>query len=281
MIQVENLSFSYTQQPFLKDISFSVGKGEIFGFLGPSGAGKSTMQKILLGLIKDYTGHASIAGMEFRKADSTFYERIGVDFEFPALYEKLTARQNLLFSASLYHKKGMDVDTLLEMAGLSYSADQKVSTFSKGMKSRLGFIRALVHDPDVLFLDEPTSGLDPVHVQKMKEMILAQKQKGKTIVLTTHQMMDAQQLCDSVAFIDQGKILAIESPEALIHAYSNHTVTYTWNMEKQYSATIPMETMKHDLLLKKLITENRLLSIHSNEPTLNDIFIKLMERNRP
>ena len=173
------------------------------------------------------------------------------------------------------------MDTLLEMAGLSYSADQKVSTFSKGMKSRLGFIRALVHDPDVLFLDEPTSGLDPVHVQKMKEMILAQKQKGKTIVLTTHQMMDAQQLCDSVAFIDQGKILAIESPEALIHAYSNHTVTYTWNMEKQYSATIPMETMKHDLLLKKLITENRLLSIHSNEPTLNDIFIKLMERNRP
>lgn len=278
MIQVKNLSFSYTKQPFITDMSFSVSAGEIFGFLGPSGAGKSTLQKILIGMLTAYQGSVQVNGIECRERTKSFYEEIGVDFEFSTMYEKLSARENLRFFSSLYEKKPRPMDELLEMVGLERDADKRVSEYSKGMKARLNFIKALLHDPALLCLDEPTSGLDPTNSRMMKDMILAEKRKGKTILLTTHNMQDAAELCDRVAFIVGGKICALDSPHNLIMLKGASTVTYTWTENGEHSASCPLRHLSADEQLKRLIAENRVQSIHSSEPTLNDIFMDITGR---
>ena len=278
MIQVSNLSFSYTKQPFISDMGFSVSSGEIFGFLGPSGAGKSTLQKVLIGMITTYQGSAMVNGVECKERTKRFYEDIGVDFEFSTMYEKLTARENLQFFSSLYEKKPRPIEGLLKMVGLEHDADKRVSDYSKGMKARLNFIKALLHDPLLLCLDEPTSGLDPTNSRMMKDMILAEKAKGKTILLTTHNMQDATELCDRVAFIVNGKICALDSPHNLIMSKGAATVTYTWIDNGEHSASCPLDRLSADEQLKRLIAENSLQSIHSSEPTLNDIFMDITGR---
>ena len=278
MIQVSNLSFSYTKKPFISDMNFSVSTGEIFGFLGPSGAGKSTLQKILIGMLTTYQGSVRVNGTECKERTKSFYEDIGVDFEFSTMYEKLTARENLEFFRSLYQKKGRPINTLLEMVGLEQDADKRVSKYSKGMKSRLNFIKALLHDPVLLCLDEPTSGLDPTNCRMMKNLILAERAKGKTILLTTHNMQDAAELCDKVAFIVGGKICALDSPHNLIMSRGAATVTYTWLDNGEHSISCPLNQISSDEQLRKLIAENRLQSIHSSEPTLNDIFMDITGR---
>lgn len=278
MIQVSNLSFSYTKKPFISDMSFSVSPGEIFGFLGPSGAGKSTLQKVLIGMLSTYEGSAKVNGVECRERTNRFYEDIGVDFEFSTMYEKLTAKENLRFFSSLYQKKPRPIEELLEMVGLRHDADKRVSDYSKGMKARLNFIKALLHDPLLLCLDEPTSGLDPTNSRMMKDMILAEKAKGKTILLTTHNMQDAAELCDRVAFIVNGQICALDSPHNLIMSKGAAAVTYTWIENGEHSATCPLDRLSSDKKLKTLIAENRLQSIHSSEPTLNDIFMDITGR---
>lgn len=278
MIQVRDLRFSYTKQPFIEGMNFEVQSGEIFGFLGPSGAGKSTLQKILTGLLITYAGSVSVNGMEVKRHDNSFYEWIGVDFEFPSLYGKLTARENLRFFASLY-KKQQPIDPLLESVGLLPYADKKVSDFSKGMKARLNFIKALIHDPVLLFLDEPTSGLDPSNARLMKDIILKEKAKGKTILLTTHNMYDATELCDRVAFIVDGKLRALDSPRNLIMSKGASKVQYTYSQNgREERAEIPLCRTGDDAVLQRLIRESKLLSIHSGEPTLNDIFVELTGR---
>ena len=278
MIQVSNLSFSYTKQPFISDMSFSVSSGEIFGFLGPSGAGKSTLQKVLIGMITTYHGSAMVNGVECKERTKRFYENIGVDFEFSTMYEKLTAKENLQFFSSLYEKKPRPIEELLKMVGLEHDADKCVSEYSKGMKARLNFIKALLHDPLLLCLDEPTSGLDPTNSRMMKDMILAEKAKGKTILLTTHNMQDATELCDRVAFIVNGKICALDSPHNLIMSKGAANVTYTWIDNGEHSACCPLDRLSADEQLKRLIAGNRLQSIHSSEPTLNDIFMDITGR---
>lgn len=278
MIQVSHLSFGYTKQPIISDMNFCVSAGEIFGFLGPSGAGKSTLQKILIGMLRTYQGSAVVNGIECKKRTKHFYEEIGVDFEFSTMYEKLTARENLRFFSSLYEKKPRPIEELLRRAGLEQDADKRVADYSKGMKSRLNFIKALLHDPLLLCLDEPTSGLDPVNSRMMKDMILEEKAKGKTILLTTHNMQDATELCDRVAFIVNGKICALDSPHNLIMSKGAATVTYTWMEGKERRADCPLDRLSLDERLKDLIAENRLQSIHSSEPTLNDIFMDITGR---
>lgn len=278
MIWVKDLSFSYTSRPFIENMSFDVRKGEIFGFLGPSGAGKSTLQKILTGLLTVYQGSVKVNGIEVKNHKNDFYEDIGVDFEFPSLYEKLTARENLRFFASLY-KKSLDADELLESVGLLQDADKRVSDFSKGMKSRLNFIKALIHDPKILFLDEPTSGLDPSNARRMKDIILKQKAMGKTIVLTTHNMYDATELCDRVAFIVDGSLRALDTPRNLIMAKGASIIRYAYLQDgKEKQREVPINRTGEDELLQKLLKDNRLLSIHSSEPTLNEIFVEITGR---
>ena len=287
MIQVKNLSFSYTKKPFIEDMNFAVSEGEIFGFLGPSGAGKSTLQKILLGMLPGYGGSAVVCGTECKTGSSDFYQQIGVDFEYSTMYEKLSARENLEFFSSLYEKtsggkngdvSGRSIDELLAMVGLENDADKRVSDFSKGMKSRLNFIKALVHDPKILFLDEPTSGLDPTNNRLMKDIILEEKKRGKTILLTTHNMQDATELCDRVAFIVGGKIYALDTPHNLIMSKGAAKVSYSWIENGEQTGECVLDEMASDERLQKLIAENRIISIHSSEPTLNDIFMEITGR---
>lgn len=279
MIRVNGLSFSYTRDPYIEDIHFEVKKGEVFGFLGPSGAGKSTLQKILTGVLSNYQGCVNVLNYEAKKAPASFYEEIGVDFEYPSLFEKLSAVENMSFFASLYERR-RNIQELLQRVGLQYEAEKKVMHFSKGMKSRLNFIKALVHDPKLLFLDEPTSGLDPTNARVLKDMILEEKRKGKTIILTTHNMYDASELCDRVAFIVDGTIKALDSPRNLIMSRGAAQIIYTYkkgNCEIQGST--PLNETKKDPLLKRLLEENRITSIHSSEPTLNDIFLEITGRS--
>ena len=278
MIDVKKLYFSYTDKPFVENVSFHVGKGEIFGFLGPSGAGKSTIQKVLTGLNTKYKGSVKVAGTEIRERTNRFYENIGVDFEFSTCYEKFTARQNLAYFASLYEKQPRSIDELLHMVGLENDGDKKVGDFSKGMRSRLNFIKALIHDPDILFLDEPTSGLDPTNNRLMKDIILAEKKRGKTVIITTHNMFDATELCDQVAFIVAGKVSALDSPHNLIMSRVAAKIQYTYYDKGEKTGECLLDRTTEDKLLKNLISENRLLSIHSSEPTLNDIFVDITGR---
>ncbi|MDN9166537.1 ABC transporter ATP-binding protein [Clostridioides difficile] len=279
MIKVDDLSFSYTDRDFLQNINFEVEKGEILGFLGPSGAGKSTLQKILIGMITNYGGSVIVNGVESKRHSNKFYENIGVDFEFPSLYEKLTAIENLKYFGSLYSKKLLSIDELLKSVGLENEANKRVAEYSKGMKSRLNFIKALLHNPDILFLDEPTSGLDPSNSKVMKDIILSEKSKGKTIILTTHNMLDATELCDRVAFIVNGKISALDTPHNLIMSKGAIKVRYTYFDNGEKTSECFLNNTANDKNLNMLIEKNKLLSIHSSEPTLNDIFIEITGRN--
>lgn len=279
MIIVDDLSFSYTKNPFLEDINFHIHRGEIFGFLGPSGAGKSTLQKILTGVITDYKGSTVVNGIEVRHRSNEFYEAIGVDFEFSSLYEKLTANENLSFFGSLYKGPLLDAEELLRCVHLDHDCDKKVSGFSKGMKSRLNFVKALLHNPELLFLDEPTSGLDPSNSFDMKAMIKEEKAKGKTIIITTHNMQDAAELCDRVAFIVDGKVKALDTPHNLIMRRGASKLTYSYFDQGEITAECALDKTGNDLLLQKLITENKLLAVHSSEPTLNDIFMSVTGRS--
>ncbi|MBY1784728.1 ABC transporter ATP-binding protein [Clostridioides difficile] len=279
MIKVDDLSFSYTDRDFLQNINFEVGKGEILGFLGPSGAGKSTLQKILIGMITNYGGSVIVNGVESKRHSNKFYENIGVDFEFPSLYEKLTAIENLKYFGSLYSKKLLSIDELLKSVGLENESNKRVSEYSKGMKSRLNFIKALLHNPDILFLDEATSGLDPSNSKVMKDIILSEKSKGKTIILTTHNMLDATELCDRVAFIVNGKISALDTPHNLIMSKGAIKVRYTYFDNGEKTSECFLNNTANDKNLNMLIEKNKLLSIHSSEPTLNDIFIEITGRN--
>ncbi len=279
MIEIDSLSFSYTKVPFIMDMSFSVEAGKIFGFLGPSGAGKSTLQKILTGQLSDYGGSVRVFGTEVKAHGRDFYERIGIDFEFPTLYEKLTARQNLQFFGSLYGNSQRDIDALLGSLKLERDADKRVSDYSKGLKSRLSFLRALINDPEILFLDEPTSGLDPANARLLKNIILEQKAKGKTVILTTHNMQDAQELCDQVAFIVGGHIVALDTPHNLIMKKGASALRYSWREDgaERFGECILNKTGT-DARLQRLIADGRLLTIHSAEPSLGDIFMEVTGR---
>lgn len=278
MISVKNAYFSYTDQPFVENINFEVNKGEIFGFLGPSGAGKSTLQKMMTGLITSYQGNVIVDGQECKHHNNKFYENIGVDFEFPSLYEKLTAKENLQFFGGLYQKKLRNLEELLDCVGLLADADKKVSAFSKGMKSRLNFIKAILHDPEILFLDEPTSGLDPSSSRQMKDIILEERKKGKTIILTTHNMLDATELCERVAFIVDGKVKALDTPHNLIMRRGASKLTYTYVENGEKIGECLLQETSQDQKLQRLLLNNKITSIHSSEPTLNDIFMEVTGR---
>ncbi|WP_321016451.1 ABC transporter ATP-binding protein, partial [Hungatella effluvii] len=260
------------------NVSFHVGRGEIFGFLGPSGAGKSTIQKVLTGLNTSYKGSVKVAGTEIRERTNRFYERIGVDFEFSTCYEKFTARENLNYFGSLYDRPLRSTEELLRMVGLENDGDKKVSDFSKGMRSRLNFIKALVHNPDILFLDEPTSGLDPTNSRLMKDIILAEKKRGKTIIITTHNMFDATELCDQVAFIVSGKVSALDTPHNLIMSRGAAKIRYSYFENGEKTGECMLTQTADDKRLNELIQSNSLRSVHSSEPTLNDIFVDITGR---
>ena len=198
VIEVRGLTFTYpkSSEPTLRGMDFTVGRGEIFGFLSPSGAGKSTTQKLLIGLLRGHGGEALVWGRDPQHWGRDYYERIGVSFELPNHYQKLTGLENLRFFASLYDRPTADPMQLLAALGLEDDAHKRVSGYSKGMQMRLTFARSLINHPELVFLDEPTSGLDPVNSRTVTNMVLDLKEQGRTVFLTTHDMATADELCD-------------------------------------------------------------------------------------
>jgi fluoroquinolone transport system ATP-binding protein len=278
MVNVEHLVFRYDQESddVVRDIGFDINDGEIFGFLGPSGAGKSTAQKILTGQLRTYSGSVRVEGMEIKNAKRSLYNRIGVAFEFPNLYDKLTATENLRLFSSFYDRHISGFDDLLRRVNLYDDRNTRVASFSKGMKMRLNFVRSFMHKPDLLFLDEPTSGLDPVNARLIREIISDLKNKGTTIFLTTHNMHDADVLCDRLALIDRGELLVTGSPADLKVMYGEKKVKVTLN---NGTARVYKEFDMRDLgtntqFLEMLRSED-LETIHSGEASLEDVFIKV------
>lgn len=282
MIEVKNLKFNYpkAKNKTLKGLDFSVKEGEIFGFLGPSGAGKSTTQKILIGILKNYEGSVEVMGREIKEWSKDFYEKVGISFELPNLYSKLTAIENLNFIKAFYGENTEDAMKLLEMVGLEDKGNVKVSKYSKGMKMRLNFVRAFIHRPDLIFLDEPTAGLDPVNAKNIKEIILKKKSEGKTIFLTTHNMNVADELCDRVAFIVDGEIVLIDSPKELKIKYGkrNLRVEYYNNDKSTIYRDFNLKDIGYNDKFIELLRKKPIKTIHTGEATLEDIFIKTTGR---
>lgn len=282
MIKGEELYYCYPQNKHdtLKNILFDVRKGEIFGFLGPSGAGKSTLQKILTGTLPAYRGEASVFGASVSRASEAFYEKIGVDFEFPNFYGKFTAMENLRYFSSLYPNATLDPAPLLERMGLLKEANKRVDRFSKGMKTRLGFVRCLLHDPELLFLDEPTSGLDPANARILKDMVKEFQAAGKTVILTTHNMQDAEELCDRVAFIVDGEIKAMDTPSAFRRSTQEKQVIYTFQASRntEEERAIPLDKLNSDTHFRAMSEAKKITRIHSVEQSLEDVFISLTGR---
>lgn len=278
VIEVRNVFLQYpsSNKDTIRGISFDVKQGEIFGFLGPSGAGKSTMQKILTGTLRNYRGSVRIFDAEIKNRTRDYYEQIGVDFEFPNFYSKFTAAENLKYFASLYSCAANDPLVLLERVGLHHDAHKKVGSFSKGMKMRLSFVRSLLHNPKLLFLDEPTSGLDPANARIVKDIILEQKKMGKTILLTTHNMHDAEELCNRVAFIADGTIKAIDALHAFRKSSGNTKVEYRFlENGKEIRNVCAISGLAHSQDFQTALKKGTLTSIHSQEQTLEDIFIAM------
>ncbi|MEQ6325587.1 ABC transporter ATP-binding protein [Mycobacterium canetti] len=282
VIRVSGLTFRYPKaaEPAVRGMDFTVGRGEIFGFLGPSGAGKSTTQKLLIGLLRDHGGQATVWGKEPAKWGPDYYERIGVSFELPNHYQKLTGCENLRFFASLYAGATADPMRLLAAVGLADDAHTRVGKYSKGMQMRLTFARSLINDPELLFLDEPTSGLDPVNARKIKDIVLNLKARGRTIFLTTHDMSTADELCDRVAFVVDGRIVALDTPTELKVARSRRRVRveYRGDDGRLQTAEYAMDGLADDPGFHSVLRNHHVETIHSAEASLDDVFVEVTGR---
>lgn len=262
----------------LHSLNFTVGNGEIFGFLGPNGSGKSTTQKILTGILKGYGGIVSLFGQDIKDAHTQeFFLKIGVLFEFPYLYSNLSALDNLHYFASFYPKEQVrNAEEVLDE--LEFKRDflkKPVSSYSKGMRQRVSMARALISNPKLLFLDEPTSGLDPAGAVLFRNIIEKERKKGTTIFLTTHNMLDADFLCNRVAFIANGEIKVIDTPKKLKEKNSNHQVEIDYLYQGKRDITIiEISELKAGIPFPY----DEIISIHSKEPTLEDMFIQYTGR---
>ncbi len=275
-IEVSDLTFAYAgaTTPTIQDIQFRVPRGTIFGLLGPSGAGKSTVQRILTRQIRRIDkGTVTILGRDSNAWDHTLYERVGVGFELPNHYPKLTALENLKLFASLYSVPTQNPAHLLEMVGLEGVADKRASELSKGMQVRLNFARALLHSPELLFLDEPTTGLDPTTAKNLRTLIADLRAQGTTIILTTHNMHDAEFLCDQVGFLANGKMVTIDSPEALKIQHGERSVEVVLDdIGTLVSQNFPLKNLGDNPEFLEFIKGRTIHTIHSQEASLDAVF---------
>lgn len=273
-IRVENLTFRYPGQtkPAVQEVSFSVARGEIFGLLGPSGAGKSTLQKVLTRQQRRFEGSVQVLGKPLADRAQDYFETIGVGFELPNHYVKFTAIENLRFFASLYRRKSRDPLELLALVGLRDAAHKKVETFSKGMRMRLNFVRAIQHDPEILFLDEPTAGLDPVNASTIKRVIADLRRAGKTVVLTTHNMNDVDQLCDRVSFMVAGRFAALDAPETLKAKYGRRTIRITHGDDRIETDEFPLDGLADNSQFHAILKAGAVRTLHSQEASLDQVF---------
>jgi ABC-2 type transport system ATP-binding protein len=275
IITVQNMVKAFDTKKAINNVSFQIKKGEIFGFLGPSGSGKTTTVKILTSQLKHSSGNISVFGQDITKWKKENMKEIGILTDNSALYDRLTVYDNLKLFCDLYDVDNKRIDEVLQDVNLSQDKKTVVKKLSKGMKQRVLLARAILHKPALLFLDEPTSALDPVNRQKMHDVLRQLNEEGTTIFLTTHDMGEAETLCDRVAFLNNGEIVAIDTPENLRLQYAEDTIEITLRNKEKETVKKNEEGAKR---IFDFMNRGEILTIHSKEPDLGDIFIQLTGR---
>ncbi len=278
-IEVRELRYAYGANEAVRGIDFEVAPGEILGFLGPNGAGKSTTIKMLTGLLRPASGTARVLGHDVAGQRAEVQARIGVCFEEKNLYVDMSARANLRFHARLFGIRDLDADELLRRVGLADRVGDRVESYSKGMRQRLMMARALVNRPDVLFLDEPTDGLDPVSSKAIRGLIRDEATRGAAVLLTTHDMAEADELSDRVAFINEGRLHALDTPENLKLEHGRRAVRVRRRGDDGVQELeVDLDDPSAGERLKEAVAAEGLLTIHTEEATLENIFVQMTGR---
>ena len=278
-IVVDDVRFSYGSHEAVRGISFSVARGEVLGFLGPNGAGKSTTIKMLIGQYRPSGGSIHVLGHDVVREREAVQARLGVCFEEKNLYASMSGVENLRFFAALHGIRDLDVDALLERVGLATRGRDRVADYSKGMRQRLMIARALLNDPDVLVLDEPSDGLDPVSAQAIRAVIAAQAERGTAVLLTTHDMWEADALSDRVAFINEGRIYAIDTPERLKLSHGQRSVRVRLRVgDEVVERTVALDGDGMAEALAEATRGGEVLTVHTEEATLEDVFVAMTGR---
>lgn len=277
VVSVDNLRKYYGDVHAVDGITFSVDAGEIFGLLGHNGAGKTTTIRMLTGRARPTAGTAMVLGFDTATQRDKIKPLINLVFEDPNLYERFSGRENLRFFAELYGVPLSRADELLERVALTEAGGRKVKTYSSGMKQRLLIARALINNPRVLFLDEPTRGLDPTSAHELRQLVSELSASGTTIFLTTHYMEEADELCHRVAFLSQGKIVALDSPRELKLKYGERTASVL--LRNRQEVTLKLDDPVDAERLETWMRDGEVLTIHSHEGTLEDVFIALAGRS--
>lgn len=272
-ILIENLSFHYSEKQILNHITFHVEEGEIFGLLGPSGAGKTTLLKVLTGQLQQSEGYAELLGKDTKRLGEAERRQIGIMMDHFGLYERLSVYDNLSFYADIYQVSHSVINEILKKIGLYEGRRLAVSKLSKGMKNRLSLARALMNNAKILFLDEPTSGLDPVTTREMHDILLREKEKGTTIFLTTHNMFEAESLCDHIALLSEGNIIESGKPTDICRKY-NHLNKLRVTLKDGETMILENGSASADTV-KEYLENGSIEAIHSTEPTLETVFIEL------
>lgn len=276
VIEMQEVRQEFSSKCVLDGINLKVNQGEILGLLGPSGAGKTTIVKILTGQLSQTMGRATLLGKDTRSLSSQTYKKIGTMMDNSGLYDRLTVYDNLKFYARIYRTSDKKIDVILESVGLEGAKKTVVSKLSKGMRSRLSLARAIMNEAEVLFLDEPTSGLDPVTTREIHKMLLEQKKKGTTIFLTTHNMSEAESICDNVALLNQGELVEYGNPQELCKRY-NHLNKL--RIQRKDGSKIELENGSVAAEeVRNLLEQDLIATIHSTEPNLENVFIELTGR---
>lgn len=276
VITATNLSHSFAQKQVLNHINLKLREGEILGLLGPSGAGKTTLTKILTGQLKQDQGEARLLLKDTRKLSASEHGQIGIMMDNLGLYERLSAYDNLSFYADIYHISHSKIPDILKSIGLYEARHTTVSKLSKGMKNRLSLARALMNNARILFLDEPTSGLDPATTREIHTVLEEERKKGTAIFLTTHNMSEAEKLCDHVALLNQGSIVEYGKPTDICKKY-NHLNQLRVTLKD--GEVIMLENSSTSApMMKEYLEQDIIETIHSTEPTLESVFIELTGR---
>lgn len=272
-VTARELSFRFGTNQVLNHVSFEISEGEIFGLLGPSGAGKTTLIKLLTGQLKPDEGCAMLLGRDTRELRAAEHRQIGIMMDNFGLYDRLSVYDNLSFYADIYHVSRNRIADILKSIGLYEARNTAAARLSKGMKSRLSLARALMNDAKILFLDEPTSGLDPVTTREIHSVLGEQRKRGTTVFLTTHNMYEAEALCDHVALLSQGRILEYGAPADVRRKY-NHLNRLQLTLKN--GQVLSLENSSASALqIKEYLEQEAIWAIHSTEPTLETVFIEL------
>ncbi len=281
IISVNRLTKKYGERIAVNDISFRLYPGQVLGLLGPNGAGKTTTMRMLMGLSKPSSGSVTVFGHDTRTHAKLIHSRIGVVFERSNLFENLSAYQNLALFCRLYDTPLSAIQPLLERMDLWSRVQDPVKSFSKGMKQRLLICRALIHRPPLLFLDEPASGLDPVSSKIIWDYLKEQITGGTTIVLTSHDMTEVEELCDMIGFMNQGHLITFEKTNILKARFGQPTIRVTFQSDQGMAVETLEPTLQNLQRIQSLYAEKRVINLRSMEASLTEIFQKLCENGIP